>query len=161
MRRPFGRHDLLPRLTAAWHRSRFCIRRQRRRNWPPATPPPAPPAQRSGRLRSALWSMGLVAVSVLALGLIAQAASWSPIARPPLEAASDLSVTVLDRNDRLLRAYTTADGRWRLPIEPAQVDRRYLSMLIDFEDKRFHNHHGVDLWAVGRAAWQLDRKSVV
>jgi penicillin-binding protein 1C len=101
--------------------------------------------------------MGFFAASALALGLIAQAASWSPIARPPLEAANDLSVTVLDRNDRLLRAYTTADGRWRLPIEPAQVDRRYLSMLIDSEDKRFHHHRGVDPWAVGRAAWQLAR----
>src|SRR6185295_537923 len=120
MRRPFGRHDLLPWLTAAWHRSRFCIRRQRRRNAHPPTslptPPPTPRGQRSGHLRSALRSMGLFAATALALGLIAQAASWSPIARPPLEAANDLSVTVLDRNDRLLRAYTTADGRWRLPI---------------------------------------------
>ena len=71
--------------------------------------------------------------------------------------ANDLSVTVLDRNDRLLRAYTSADGRWRLPIAPAQVDRRYLAMLIDFEDKRFHSHRGVDAWAIGRAAWQLAR----
>jgi penicillin-binding protein 1C len=101
--------------------------------------------------------MGLLAAAFLAIALIAKAASWPSLAVPPLEGANDLSVTVLDRNDRLLRAYTTADGRWRLPVTPAQVDRRYLAMLIDFEDKRFHSHRGVDAWAIGRAAWQLAR----
>jgi penicillin-binding protein 1C len=28
-------------------------------------------------------------------------------------------------------------------------------MLLAFEDKRFRVHHGVDPWAIGRAAWQL------
>ena len=101
--------------------------------------------------------MGLLAAALLAVALIAKAASWPSLAVPPLEGANDLSVTVLDRDDRLLRAYTTADGRWRLPVAPAQVDRRYLAMLIDFEDKRFHSHRGVDAWAIGRAAWQLAR----
>ena len=66
-----------------------------------------------------------------------------------------MSVTVLDRNDRLLRAYTAADGRWRLPVDVKDVDPRYLAMLIAFEDKRFRSHRGVDPWGVGRAAWQL------
>ena len=74
-----------------------------------------------------------------------------------LERADALSVTVLDRNDRLLRAYTTADGRWRLPVEPREVDPRYIAMLIAFEDRRFRAHRGVDPWAFGRAAWQLVR----
>ena len=66
-------------------------------------------------------------------------------------------MTVLDRNDRLLRAYTTADGRWRLPIEPKEVDARYLAMLLAFEDRRFRTHRGVDPIAIGRAGWQLVR----
>ena len=53
--------------------------------------------------------------------------------------AEALSVTVLDRNDRLLRAYTTPDGRWRLPVEAKDVDPRYLAMLLAFEDKRFRS----------------------
>jgi penicillin-binding protein 1C len=64
---------------------------------------------------------------------------------------------VLDRNDRLLRAYTTPDGRWRLPADAKDVVARYLAMLLAFEDKRFRVHHGVDPWAIGRAAWQLIR----
>jgi penicillin-binding protein 1C len=98
-----------------------------------------------------------IAAAVVVLGLLATALSVWSLAVPPLAAADDLSVTVLDRNGRLLRAYTTADGRWRLPVEPAEVDRRYLAMLIDFEDKRFRSHLGVDPWAIGRAAWQLAR----
>ena len=64
-----------------------------------------------------------------------------------LARAEALSVTVLDRNDRLLRAYTTPDGRWRLPVEVKDVDPRYLAMLLAFEDKRFRSHRGVDPYA--------------
>jgi penicillin-binding protein 1C len=90
---------------------------------------------------------------------VALAASvWLCRAPLALARASDLSITVLDRNDRLLRAYTASDGRWRLPIEPADVDQRYLAMLIGFEDKRFFSHRGVDPSALGRAGWQLVRR---
>ena len=76
---------------------------------------------------------------------------------PPLERADAVSPTVLDRNGRLLRAYTTPDGRWRLPVTASDVDPRYVEMLIAYEDRRFHDHAGVDAWALGRAAWQLVR----
>ena len=36
----------------------------------------------------------------------------------PLEEAKALSVTVVDRDDRLLRAFTTTEGKWRLPLDP-------------------------------------------
>lgn len=74
---------------------------------------------------------------------------------PPLAAADDLSVTVLDRDDRLLRAFTTTEGRWRLPAEPDDVDPRYLAILKAFEDRRFDDHHGVDWLALARAGLQM------
>src|SRR5207244_12376954 len=49
------------------------------------------------------------------------------------------------------------DGRWRLPVEVKEVDPRYLAMLLAFEDKRFRSHHGVDPYALARAAWLLGR----
>ena len=71
---------------------------------------------------------------------------------------SEQSVEIRDRNGDLLRAYTVADGRWRLAVTPDQVDRRYLEMLIAYEDKRFSRHTGVDvramLRAAGQALWQ-------
>ena len=69
---------------------------------------------------------------------------------PPVVVAT--SVEVLDRNGALLRAYTVADGRWRLA--PEGVDPLYLQMLLAYEDKRFHNHAGVDPRSVVRAALQ-------
>jgi penicillin-binding protein 1C len=74
-----------------------------------------------------------------------------------LSRAKDVSVTVLDRNDRLLRAYTAKDGRWRLPVDVKAVDQRYIAMLIAYEDKRFRAHHGVDPLAIARAGWLLVR----
>lgn len=71
---------------------------------------------------------------------------------PPLISAQ--SVEIRDRNDRMLRVYTVADGRWRLAVRPDQVDRRYVDMLIAYEDRRFYDHAGVDLRAVLRAAGQ-------
>lgn len=74
-----------------------------------------------------------------------------------LARAEEVSITVVDRHDRLLRAFTTADDRWRLPVEPGDVDARYVAMLTAFEDKRFQSHPGVDPLAVGRAAQQFVR----
>jgi penicillin-binding protein 1C len=76
---------------------------------------------------------------------------------PHIERADVVSVTVVDRNDRLLRAFTTPDGRWRLPITTSEVDGRYIDMLIGYEDRRFYSHHGVDPKALLRAAAQLVR----
>ncbi|WP_291167865.1 penicillin-binding protein 1C [Hyphomicrobium sp.] len=75
----------------------------------------------------------------------------------PLEQAKAVSVTVVDRDDRLLRAFTTTEGKWRLPVDPKDVDQHYLKMLFAFEDKRFYSHHGVDPKAVARAILQMVR----
>lgn len=74
---------------------------------------------------------------------------------PPLQV--ETSVEVLDRNGALLRAYTVADGRWRLGVDLSQVDPSYIGALLAYEDKRFYDHDGVDpqalLRAVAQAVW--------
>ncbi len=79
----------------------------------------------------------------------------SEIGPPPLQGISETSKTILDRNGRLLRAYTTRDGLWRLPVTHNEVDQKYLELLLAFEDQRFWSHTGVDPWAILRAAKQL------
>ncbi|WP_454684665.1 penicillin-binding protein 1C [Ancylobacter moscoviensis] len=74
-------------------------------------------------------------------------------APPPPEPA--LSVEVLDREGRLLRPFALADGRWRLKAQAGEVDRRFLDMLVAYEDKRFWQHGGVDPVALLRAAGQM------
>jgi len=104
--------------------------------------------------------LGIAALVVGAvLGVAAIAASvaferWIASAELPRMTVAT-SVIVVDRNDRLLRPFTVANGRWRLPVTPAEVDRRYVDMLIAFEDGRFYQHGGVDTRALLRAAWQF------
>lgn len=64
---------------------------------------------------------------------------------------------VLARDGRLLRAWTVADGRWRLAVEGGRIDPLFLDMLIAFEDRRFRNHSGVDPIALARAVGQAAR----
>lgn len=70
--------------------------------------------------------------------------------------AVQTAVEVLDRDGDLLRAYTVADGRWRLAA--GAVDPGYLALLVAYEDKRFYSHAGVDpraaLRAVAQAVWR-------
>jgi len=67
----------------------------------------------------------------------------------------EYSHVVLDREGRLLRAYATNDGRWRLPVAEEDVDPRFLKLLFAYEDKRFREHPGVDPLALGRAVVQF------
>jgi penicillin-binding protein 1C len=88
--------------------------------------------------------------------MISAAAGWIVSLGPaPLGKDLAFSTQVLDRNGRLLRAYATSDGRWRLPATVADVDPRFFDMLFAYEDKRFRQHHGVDPLALVRAAFQL------
>ena len=73
----------------------------------------------------------------------------------PLGENLNFSPLVVDRDGKLLRPFTTQDGYWRLPARPDDVDRRFISMLIAYEDKRFYSHHGVDPVAMLRAASQI------
>jgi penicillin-binding protein 1C len=73
----------------------------------------------------------------------------------PLGKNLEYSHVVLDREGRLLRAYATSEGRWRLPVSERDVDPRFLKLLFTYEDKRFREHHGVDPLSLGRAAIQF------
>lgn len=103
--------------------------------------------------------MRRIALIVLGAALFAGAALRDAADRwvaatelPPL--AVETSVEVIDRDGQLLRAYTVADGRWRLATSVDGVDAGYLRMLMAYEDGRFLRHAGVDPVALGRAAVQ-------
>ncbi len=93
------------------------------------------------------------AVALMAAGAAMLVMSLGPL---PLDAARQVSQSIVDRHDKLLRAYAMPDGRWRLPVNAEkQVDPGYRDLLLAYEDRRFWTHHGVDPWALGRAAFQL------
>ncbi len=80
------------------------------------------------------------------------------LGRPPLGKNLETSHVVIDRAGKLLRAYATSEGRWRLPASVKDVDPRFLKMLFAYEDKRFYEHCGVDAAAMARATFQLVRQ---
>ncbi|MGB0799672.1 MAG: transglycosylase domain-containing protein, partial [Planktomarina sp.] len=73
----------------------------------------------------------------------------------------EFGTEVLDRNQKLLRAYLTSDGKWRLAVTADSVDDAYLRMLIRYEDKRFYSHPGVDVIALVRSAILAARRGQV
>ena len=107
---------------------------------------------------SALRSMRTALLALIASGLViaAIASAWIVSLGPvPLGEDLEFSTLVVDRENRLLRPFATAEGRWRLLARPDEVDPRYLEMLTGYEDKRFRGHRGVDLLAMLRALGQF------
>jgi penicillin-binding protein 1C len=102
------------------------------------------------------WPRAVFACAILLTVSVAAAAWWIvALGPPPLGKNLAFSTQVVDRHGRLLRAYATGEGRWRLPAKVADVDPRFFDVLFAYEDKRFRQHHGVDPLALMRAAFQL------
>jgi penicillin-binding protein 1C len=93
--------------------------------------------------------------ALLALGLTWGAHEANRAFPPPLEQTMERSRQVLDRDGALLRAFTTSQAKWRLPVKAEDVDRQYIRMLLAYEDQRFYAHRGIDLVALGRASLQI------
>ena len=110
----------------------------------------APPRRRRWR------RLAVAAVVLGCLGTISAAVADRAV---PLafDRFDDHSAVVVDRDGRLLRAFVTSDGMWRLPAGPDDVAPIYLDMLKAYEDRRFDWHAGVDPVAVLRAAGQAVR----
>ena len=71
----------------------------------------------------------------------------SPLFRTPT------STVLEDRNGNLLGAIIAADGQWRFPHNP-NVPEKFRKAIIQFEDKRFYEHPGIDVLAMSRAVRQ-------
>jgi len=99
----------------------------------------------------------LAGLALPAAALAAIEGAKSHLGPPPLANADGLSTIVVDRNGKLLRAFTTPDGRWRMPVEPDDVEPRYFAILKAFEDRRFDTHAGVDPVGMARAVAQAVR----
>jgi penicillin-binding protein 1C len=99
-------------------------------------------------------------VFVLAIAATIQIVSWTTTISATLPQTPDLatlpvSATVSDRDGLLLRPFTTKDGRWRLPTTRADVDKRFIDMLLAYEDRGFAQHGGIAWNSMLRAAGQF------
>jgi len=71
----------------------------------------------------------------------------------PLPGRETTPSTVVEyRDGRPAYVFLSPDDKWRLPVELARVDPKFVEALVALEDKRFWDHDGVDTIAVVRAA---------
>lgn len=94
------------------------------------------------------WSTVVVLVGVLLLDRAFP---------PPLPRTRDTSTLVTARDGTPLRAFADRDGVWRYPATPETVSPLYLQALLNYEDRGFWRHPGVNPWALARAAGQFVR----
>jgi len=122
---------------------------------------PRPPSKWPSRFAIGGLSLGLLGFFSYAWlgGVLAEIDRTLPPVPDPAKVPT--SQIVVDRTDTLLRPYTIAEGRWRLPVRLAEVDPMFLTMLKGYEDRRFDEHHGVDWRAFARAAGQILRNGHV
>ena len=108
-------------------------------------PRPAPLRSRSQEMKH--WRLLLAGIGGAAALIRASPARPGPCVRAGCRSgASRVFAFVLDRDGKLLRAYATAEGRWRLPATVKDVDPRFLEVLLAYEDKRFYD-------ALRRRSW--------
>jgi penicillin-binding protein 1C len=99
------------------------------------------------RPKRCLWLFSALFVAV-------STAAYFLLPPPSLDRSRGASTLVLAADGSILRGFLTSDDKWRLPVEPNQVDPLYIRMLVAAEDARFAWHPGVDPIAVLRAAGQ-------
>ena len=95
------------------------------------------------------WRWLAAFIFLLWLAVLAADRLW-PL---PLHDVTPARVVVAEDGTPLWR-FADAQGVWRYPVTLADVSPRYLQALIQYEDRWFWKHPGVNPFAVLRAAWQ-------
>lgn len=75
----------------------------------------------------------------------------SPVASPVL----------LDRNGEPIRYLTSADFSRSSPAKLSEIPAGLIDSTLAAEDKRFYQHHGIDVFATARSAWAFVRNQRV
>lgn len=92
-------------------------------------------------------------LAVVALVLVTAIWAADKIWPLPLHEVDPARVVVAHDGTPLWR-FADADGIWRYPVTIDEVSPRYLQALINYEDRWFWKHPGVNPFSVLRAAWQ-------
>lgn len=92
-------------------------------------------------------------LAVVALVLVTAIWAADKVWPLPLHEVDPARVVVAHEGTPLWR-FADADGIWRYPVTIDEVSPRYLEALINYEDRWFWKHPGVNPFSVLRAAWQ-------
>jgi len=110
-----------------------------------------------GATRVFAWFGSAMAVTGIAAGAWVALPLPRGLAAPPLL----VSLTLEDRNGLVLRSTRAGDGTLQRWLSLAEIDPDLLETFTVSEDRRFYDHHGVDLRAVVRAFAQNVRAGKV
>ena len=106
------------------------------------------------RARRARWQR-VVLTTALALLSVALLDHLFPLPPAALQGVNTPgALVVLATDGTPLRTWASADGALRHPITPGEVSPRYLQALLQYEDRWFDYHPGINPVALARAAWQ-------
>src|SRR6266496_3524515 len=94
----------------------------------------------------------LLAFSLLCTGA---AVTWIALPRPPLLDGISFSQCVRDRNGKLLRITLTTDQKYRVWTSLPNISPALIDATLQFEDKYYRYHPGVNPSALVRAAFGL------
>ena len=72
-----------------------------------------------------------------------------------LQKAKDVSKELLSSDEKWLYVTLNSTQKWRFSPNLQKIDPLYLKMLLNYEDKRFFSHFGVDVLSLIRASYQL------
>lgn len=101
------------------------------------------------RKRRRLWSIPLGLATVAVAGWFG--VPWL-VPLPEALRGTEASPVLLDRHGEPLRHLTLPDFTRRTPVTLEQIPQAWIDATIAAEDKRFHEHGGIDLLATARAA---------
>ena len=94
------------------------------------------------KLLSTKKKVGIITILALLL--------WYLFCLPSTLFDTPYSTLVMDREDELLGARISEDGQWRFPPTNS-VPHKYATCVIQFEDRSFRYHPGVNPLSIGRA----------
>jgi penicillin-binding protein 1C len=97
------------------------------------------------------WSILFKLVLAVFIGL--KLLAWA-VPLPERSVFRESASFIFDRDGKLLRAFTSADGKWRVRTPLAQISPELQKMLLAYEDRSFYRHNGVNPLALVRAMIQ-------
>jgi penicillin-binding protein 1C len=104
-------------------------------------------AYKTGRCKKLLLAFAILVAAV--------AFAWIALPRPPLLDGISFSQCVRDRNGKLLRITLTTDQKYRVWTSLPNISPALIDATLQFEDKYYRYHPGVNPVALVRAAFGL------
>lgn len=110
-----------------------------------------------GTLSERLKKTALISLCVIPVALLFAVIldSVFPLSVP--ENREGFAVTVVSENGTPMRSFPDGNGVWRYPVSVSDVSPLYIEALINYEDRWFFRHPGVNPLSLCRAARQYAR----